>query len=381
MERVTQQPDRGAVRSAVEGLLRTCVDLQRQADGAASAAQARVNTVLNALTSVHVPRDVLDVPALTTNVDGVGRRMDADLRERLAELQRPMVTEIHTLLGLLAPLHGLAALPPLVAAAPSAALRDYFPAGFAQNYVKDLLSTVDTSTALAVNAAGSVPVRSDEDSAAAKQLVADAMPEDLRDEALRMLQDSNCHAVERHGPHIARETQLARLLWLKDPSGQEHWGLLPDGGAESDHWCGPASGGFSSATAMAKPLETLLRWARDHAGSVNELLTKNTRRRTHRISIHISAAAAGLVAGDAAAYRGTGTSDRAMTADWLDARRYAMLHGEPPVFAVPYDPIAEGPGAGVFLQFKRIDASTWELVTCYPVGDRNSNSKRLEDLT
>ncbi|TDD70989.1 hypothetical protein E1262_07625 [Jiangella aurantiaca] len=380
---MTQQPappDRGAVRAAIEGLLRTCVDLEYQADGAATEARKRARGVAEALAAVRLPRGVLDVPALAQQVDDLGSQLDADLRGRLAEARRPYVTEIHTLLALLAPWHGLAALPPMASAAPVGDLHDHFPAGFAQNYIDDLLAAVDRSVTLTVQTAAGVPAQPHHASDQAKIRVSDRLSYNDRAEGVRMLQGSDCHAVERHGPHISREAQLARLLWRKDPAGQQRWQPLAAGGAESDHWCGPAAGGFTSPEAMAKPLQALLRWARDHATGLDELLNRHTKPKTKRVAIHVSAESAGLVAGDAAGYRGTATSNRAMTDDWLDAREYAMVHGAPPVYAVPYDPIVEGPDAGAFLQFKRVGPSSWQLVTCYPVGHRNPNSKRLEDL-
>ncbi|RIQ35770.1 hypothetical protein [Jiangella rhizosphaerae] len=382
---MTQQPapppDRGALRAAIEGLLRTCVDLERQADGAATDARKRVRRIAETVAAVRLPRHVLDVPALAQQVDGLGRHLDADLRGRLASARQPYVTEIHALLALLAPWHGLAALPPLGPAAPGAALTDHFPTGFAQDYVIDLLGSVDASVALTPQAADQVPVAREDASDAVPILVGDQLHEDHRQMGVDMLQDGASHAVQRHGPHIAPETQLARLLWLKDPSGDEPWRLLPNGGVESNHWCGPIAGGFTSAEAMAKPIDALLRWARVHAGGLNGLLTNNTKSKTKRISIYVSAESAGLVPGDANGYRGTATSSRAMTDDWLDAREHAMAHGAPPIYAVPYDPIAEGKEPGAFFQFKRVGASSWSLVTCFPVGERNLNCKRMEDLT
>ncbi|MBB5786175.1 hypothetical protein [Jiangella mangrovi] len=376
-----QPPERGALRAAIEGLLRTCVDLERQAEGASADAAKRVRGIAETLSAVHVPGTVLDVPALVQEISGVGRQLDADLNGQLAEARRPLVTEIHALLALLAPWHGLTAPPPLVPAGPLAQLPDHFPPGFAHDYVDDLLGTVDTSVTLTAQTANQVSVPSEELIDAVPGSVGGHLPDTDRLEGIAMLKGSDCHAVERHGPHIPLQAQLARLLWLKDPSGHGPWQLLPDGGAESDHRCGPIAGGFASAEAMAKPLEAILRWARVHAGGLDELLTNNTKAKTKRISIHVSATSAGLAAGDTHGYRGTATSSRAMADDWLDARTYAMAHGAPPVYAVPYDPIAEGDDPGVFLQFKRLGTTSWALVTCYPVGERNPNCKRMEDLT
>lgn len=372
-------PARGAVRSAVEALLRTCVDLERGTEAVAGQSRARTRRVSGELAGLRRP--TADVAALTGRLDALGRQLEADLRGRLAELRQAYVTEIHALLSLLAPLHGLAPLPPLPPAPAGAGLSDHFPAGFARAYVDDLVAGVDRSVTLTVAEASAAPVQRQTASDQTKSRIGDRLISDDRHEGMRMLQDSECHAVERHGPHITIAAQLARLLWRKDPTGTEYWQPLPHGGAESDHWCGPAAGGFTSPEAMAKPLQALLSRARDHRYGLNELLTRNTKSKTKRISIHVSAASAGLVAGDAVGYRGTGTSDRGMTDDWLDARDHAMIHGAPPVYAVQYDPIAEGADPGAFLMFKRTGTESWTLVTCYPVGHRNPNCKRMEDLT
>ncbi|WP_053203542.1 hypothetical protein [Jiangella muralis] len=368
-------PTRGAVRSAVEALLRTCADLERRAaEDVAEQSQARAAQV-----TVEVGR--ARSAALTTQIEALTHQLDADLSDRLADLRHPYVTEIHALLALLAPWHGLAPLPALPPSPAGGALTDHFPNGFARDYVHDLLATVDRSVTLAGDVSAEVAAETEDSADEAKDLIGEHLPADLREEGLRMLRDHTCHAVERHGPHIATTAQLARLIWLKDPSGQEIWQLLPNGAAESSHWCGPVSGGFTSQAAMAKALAVFLRWAHDHAGSVNELITKYTKTKTKRFGIHVSAQLAGLVAGDTAGYRGTATTSKARTADWLAARERTMTYGAPPVYGVPYDTIAEGIDPGVTLAFKRIGKESWRLVTCYPVDRQNPENKRLEDLT
>lgn len=367
------------MRSAVEGLLRTCVDLERQTDAITGRTQDHVRRVAAIVGGVRLPRQILDVQTLTQEVGGLGRQLDADVRRRLAEARQPYVAEIHALLALLAPWHGLTTLPPLTPAPPGGALSDHFPAGFAQDYVNDLLAAVDRSVTLTVQAASAVQVRTDDASDAAKNLVADHLPDDLRDEGLRLLQHATCHAIERHGHHIASETQLARLVWLKDPTGHQGWQVLPNGGISTRHWCGPASGGFTSAEALAKTLAAFLRWAHDHAGGVNQLLDKHAPTNARRIGIHMSADLAGLRPGDTDGYRGTVTGSAEQVDDWLAARRHAMTHGKPPVYVVPYDPIAGADDPGVTMAFKRV-GQQWCLVTCFPVDAPDSRNKRLEDL-
>ncbi|TDC53089.1 hypothetical protein E1212_06630 [Jiangella ureilytica] len=373
------QPHRGSLRAAIEGLLRTCVDLERQAEGVSTDTGKRVRGLAETLIAVQLPRAVLDVPALVQEVGGLGRQLDADLNGRLAEARRPLVTEIHTLLALLAPVHGLAALPPLVPVGPGAALADHFPTGFAREYVDDLLGTVDTSVTLTTQSAVGVPVESERATDAVKLLVGQHLPENFRDEGVRMLRNGLCHTVERHGHHIAPETQLARLVWRKDPSGHQAWQVLPGGGIATSHGCGPAAGGFTSAEALAKTLAAFLRWAHDHAGGVNELIKNHTSKNAKRIGIHMSATLAGLTPGETDGFRGTATGSAEKVDDWLAARRYAVAHGKPPVYGVPYDPIAEGEDPGVTLAFKRV-GHQWHLVTCYPVDEPDPRNKRLEDL-
>ncbi|PZF79604.1 hypothetical protein C1I92_30285 [Jiangella anatolica] len=370
------------MRSAIEGLLRTCVDLERQTEAAAAELPARVHRVTGQLAGVRLPPQVLDVAGLVQSVDGLGRQLEADLRERLADARQPYVAEIHALLGLLAPWHGVAALPPLVPATPDGDLRSHFPPGFARGYVDDLLATADTSRHLEPADALLVPVPSTDDMTAAWQAIREAFADAYAADGMALLTGSGCHAMQRHGPHITDKAQLARLLCLKDPAGDDTWQIVPSAEVSSGHRCGPVSGGFTSPRAMVRPLEAVLAAAGQRPGGIQELLDDNTASKAKAIALHVSAEVAGLRPGDASGYRGTGTTTRAMRDDWTAAREYGLAHGQVTVHGVPYDPLAAGDDPGVLIVFRRKKAGApWRLVTYFPVDKPRPDTKRLEDLT
>lgn len=364
------------MRAAVEGLLRACVDLERQAEGVSTDAGQRVRGLTETLAAVRLPSAVLDVPALAQDIDGIGRLLDGDVAGRLAEARQPLITEIHALLALLAPLHGLAPLPPLSPTPPATGLGEHFPAGFARAYVSDLLTGVSNSTTLGRDQADATEQPPD--------VLDDALDATRRgfskehaEEGMRLLEDATCHAIQRHGAHISNRAQLARLIWLKDPSGEYSWQILASGSVDTNHRCGPISGGFTSPEALARPIEALLARA-SSAGGVNAFLTRAAGEAT-RIAIHVSAEQAGLRPGDAAGYRGAGIGTKETRMDWSAARLYGLDQGRTTVFAQAYDPLGQGEDPGATLAFKKI-GDEWHLITCFPVDEQGSTNKRLEDL-
>lgn len=363
-------PTRGAVRSAVEALLRTCADLERRADEVAEQSRAR---------AAHVTGEVARSrsAALTAQVEALTHQLDADLRDHLSDLRRPYVAEIHALLALLAPWHGLAPLPPLPPSPAGATLSEHFPAGFARTYVADLLTGVDGSTSLGREPAAATTPPSADDLAKALAATRRAFAAEYADEGMRLIENAICHAVQRHGAHRSDGAHLARLIWLKDPSGEYGWQVLPTGAVATAHRCGPVAGGFTSPEALVKPIEAVLE--RAHArGGLDAFLTRAAGDAT-RIGIHVSADQAGLMPGDAAGYRGAGIGTKETRTDWSAARLYGLDQGRETVFAQAFDPIARGADPGATLAFKKA-GGTWHLVTCFPVDVPGPTNERLEDL-
>ncbi|WP_157552711.1 hypothetical protein [Jiangella gansuensis] len=366
----------GELRAAIESLLRACVEVDRQVQQVADESREHVRDVARVLVGVRMP----PWAGLADEIAGLGGAVSAELSRNLADARAPFVAEVHQLLGLLAPLHGLGPVPALTASAAAADLTHAFPAGFARDYVADLLRSVERSVTLDVDAAGQVPIVSDAAADDVKVAVGAKLPNDFREECVRLLRDSICHTVERHGPQISDQAQLARLLWVKDPSGDESWQITSAGPVESTHWCGPVSGGFTSPAALARPIEAFLRAAHEQADGIDEFLKRNTKKKAKVIGIHVSAQLAGLQAGDASGYLGAGTGTKQTRQDWLLAREHGLAEGRPTVFGVPYDPIATGTDPGATLVFRR-DGNRWQLITCYPVEKQGPTDRRLEDLT
>lgn len=366
----------GELRAAIESLLRACVEVDRQVQQVADESREHVRDVARVLVGVRTR----PWSGLADEVAGLGGAVGAELSRNFADARAPFVAEVHQLLALLAPLHGLGPVPPLAASATTVDLTHAFPAGFARDYVADLLRSVERSVTLDVDTAGQVPIVPETAADDAKVAVGAKLPDDLRDECIRLLRDAVCHVIERHGPQISDEAQLARLLWIKDPSGDERWQITAAGPIESAHWCGPVSGGFTSPAALARPIEAFLRAAHGRAGGIDELLKRNTKKKAKVIGIHVSAQLAGLEAGDASGYLGAGTGTKQTRQDWLLAREHGLAEGRPTVFGVPYDPIATGTDPGATLVFRR-DGNRWQLITCYPVEKQGPTDRRLEDLT
>lgn len=367
--------DRGELRSAIEGLLRTCADLDRRSDDAGRESRAQADRVARQLVGLRLP----GLRGLADEVAGIGKLMNTDVTRTLAEARRPYVIEIHQLLGVLAPIHGSGPIPPLNPAPSTAGFAAQFPPGFAQTYVKDLLSSVQGSITIAVDDAGRLHVVSQTDADDAKVAAGIGFSDTHRDEGIRMLQDSTSHAVEQHGPQIPDQAHLARLIWQRDPTGTYSWQVLPTGAVETSHRAGSATGGFTSPAALAKPIEAVMAVAHASAGGLNEFLTKNTKKKTKKIGIHVSAELAGLTSGDASGYLGAGTGTRETQRDWLRAREYGITRGRATVYGVPYDPISDGTDPGATIVFKRV-GEAWHLVTCYPVDKQSPMNARLEDL-
>lgn len=372
---------RGELRATLEGLLRTCADLDRRSSEAVRETRDQSRAIASELAGLRVP----GIGNLAEDIAGIGSRMESNLTAGLADARRPYLEQANELLALLAPIHGVAdALPTLnssrITTLGATTIVEHFPPGFARDYVGDILGSLHRSTNITANNADHIaPIRAAvaENTAAATGA---EHSERHREQGTAMLSDPTCHAVERHGPHIPNEAQLARLIWRKDFTGEYAWQLMPDGTVTSDHNVGAATGGFTSPEAMAKPIDAFLRHAHRKHDDWNEFLNSNTKKHGKRVIVHVSAEHAGLVAKDVSGYKGAATGSREARQDWLAARQYAMDTAGTPVFAVPYNPIEVGSDPGASLIFKRTDAG-WRLLTCFPVDEQHPDSKRLENLT
>lgn len=371
---------RGALRSAIEELLRTCVELDKRSDAAAREASEQARDIAKELVGLKLPgmRD------LAAEIDGIGAHMHTDLVRDLSQARRPYLEEIHQLLGLLAPHHGVTdALPALkLVDGPihrAKTFAEQFPPGFSQRYVYDLLTSVQGSLTLTVDEVGLVQIVPTEDADAATTAAGAGFDEAHREKGVALLQDETSHAVEQHGPQIPDRAQLARLIWLKDPTGNYSWHVTPQGSVVTDHRAGPATGGFTSPAALAKPINALLTAAAASHGGLGEFLNKNTKKMNKRIGIHVGAELAGLVAGDASGFKGAGTGISETRSDWFKARDLGIAQGRATVYGLPYDPIADGADPGAILVFQRT-GDDWHLVTCYPVDQQSPLNVRLEEL-
>ncbi|TDD97246.1 hypothetical protein [Jiangella asiatica] len=371
---LARSSDQGELRAAIEGLLRTWVDLDRQADNAARASREQAHRVARQLVGLRQP----GLSGLADEVTGIGTLMSADVTRKLAEVRAPYVAEVHQLLGLLAPLHGVASVPPLAwSSAAVADLAGAFPAGFARDYVADLVKSVERSVTLELEAAGRVVSQPDVDGVMVA--LGSGFSDAHRAEGVALLRDAICHAVQRHGPQISDDAQLARLIWLKDPSGQNSWQITSNESVQTGHRCGVVCGGFTSSAALAKPIEALLEVAHERAGDLATFLSRNAGL-SSSIGVHVSAQLARLEPGDASGYHGAGTGTRETRRDWVKARAFGLAEGRATVYGVAYDPIATGTDPGATLVFKK-SGNDWRMVTCYPVGEPKPTDARLEDLT
>ncbi|PSL08477.1 hypothetical protein CLV30_101449 [Haloactinopolyspora alba] len=369
---------RGELRSAIEGLLRTCVDLERQAYDLGHRARGEVDAVVRELAGLQPP----ELRGLADEIAGIGARLGTDVTDATTEGRRAYLDEVHHLLTLLAPHHGVdGTLPPL--AETTTLIRDadafaaQFPPGFARRYVRDLITSVDRSVTLTIDDAGRVQPVPTDDVDAATTSIADTFDGPCRAQGAALLTSETSHAIEQHGPQIPDEAHLARLVWLKDPTGQDAWQVSADNRVTTAHWAGTSTGGFTSPEALAKPINAILTAASTRAQNLDQFLDANAE--DTRLAIHVPADQADLSPDDATGYRGSGTGHPETQRDWIAARKYAMKNGGPAVHGVPDDPLRSGSDPGAMVVFKH-SSDGWRLVTCFPVDAQRTQTKRLEEL-
>src|SRR5690606_8409786 len=108
--------------------------------------------VARVLVNVRVP----GLNDLTDQILAIGGQMETNVVRALSDGRRTYLAEVHELLGLLAPYHGVnVALGPLepttIAVRDVDAFANQFPAGFARTYIRDLIASVDGGITLTVD--------------------------------------------------------------------------------------------------------------------------------------------------------------------------------------------------------------------------------------
>ncbi|WP_157741228.1 hypothetical protein [Jiangella sp. DSM 45060] len=167
------------------------------------------------------------------------------------------------------------------------------------------------------------------------------------------------------------------MIWLKDPSGEYGWQVLPTGAVATAHRCGPVAGGFHVARSAGQADRSRARtgarpgWPRRVPHPRGGRRDEDRHPRERRPG--------GLTPGDAAGYRGAGIGTKETRTDWSAARLYGLDQGRETVFAQAFDPIARGAEPGATLAFKKA-GGTWHLVTSFPVDVPGPTNERLEDL-
>ncbi|SDS67435.1 hypothetical protein [Jiangella sp. DSM 45060] len=217
---------------------------------------------------------------------------------------------------------------------------------------------------------------------AINQVVAQFPPK-LQHLARTLLLGHSSHAVERHGHHLRREHQIARVQWLLDPAGVDGWRLNPDGSAESwrangkPHGVGTTAGNYTSPAAAAKPLIALLLAAGRTQAALDTYLDGKARGDTF-ISIFLRPADTGITAEDVFAVRGPGTDTGPGEELWLDARDGSMAgHGRPPQVR-DHDLVSSGRHPGSVIIFAKKPPRPWRLITGYFLDDRANEMSYTE---
>lgn len=297
-----------------------------------------------------------------------------------AELDRAA----HQLLDLLSVRRGLPALTPFTPATTGNLGRAHDASRFgeaASSYLSDVVADVAQSRSMSKDSAAQVPLVGPAVAAAALDAVVSGTSPANRDRARAMLTDPACHAVQAHGPHIGEDAQLARLIWAKDFTGIVPWRVRPeDGRVKSKLNSSTVAGGFTSARAMAAPLDAFLTVVDTDAPEFAEALDDHGPGGS--VGVFVDAWRAGLGPGDARLYRGTATRSHDGAADWYKARAHSMMaEGRcgPPVRAVDHDPILHGPEPGTRLIFRR-RGGRWTLATYFPVSAPEPGDLRPEDF-
>ncbi|SEE24882.1 hypothetical protein [Jiangella alba] len=219
---------------------------------------------------------------------------------------------------------------------------------------------------------------------AINQVVAQ-FPPMLQHLARTLLLGHSSHAVERHGHHLRRDHQIARVQWRLDPAGVDGWRLNSDGSAESwrkhgngPHGVGTAAGNYASPHAVARPLIALLEAAGRTQAALDGYLNGKANGQTV-VKLFLHPSDTGITTADLHTVRAPGTDTIAGASMWDDAREGSMAgHGDPPAVR-EYDTIGQGDRPGSMIMFVRRPNQPWRLVTSYFMDD-TKNTMRYTEL-
>lgn len=204
---------------------------------------------------------------------------------------------------------------------------------------------------------------------AINQVVAQFPPK-LQHLARTLLLGHSSHAVERHGHHLRREHQIARVQWLLDPAGEDSWQLDADGSVLSQRWngqphgVGTIGGNYTSPAAVAKPLIALLNAAGRTQAALETYLDEKAPGKT-RLRIFLPPSDTGVGREDVYAVRAPGTDTLPGAGMWLDTRNSA-LGGRGAAPAVrEHDLVTDGDRPGSLVIMIRRPKKPWRLLTSY----------------
>ncbi|WP_147375180.1 hypothetical protein [Jiangella rhizosphaerae] len=208
---------------------------------------------------------------------------------------------------------------------------------------------------------------------AINQVVAQFPPK-LQALARTLLFGRSSHAVQRHGHHLRREDQVARVQWRLDPAGVDLWQLQADGTVSSQRWdgeqhqVGTTGGHYTSAAAVAKPLIALLTAAGRTQADLDRYLDAKAKGRS-RIKIFLPPADTGITPEDVYTARAPGTDTDSGQRMWKRAREGSMDGwGDPPAVR-DYDTVTLGRHPGSLIILVNRPHQSWRLVTSYFMDD------------
>ncbi|WP_026875533.1 hypothetical protein [Jiangella gansuensis] len=304
----------------------------------------------------------------------LGTQMTAIREDATDAIGHAMATEASQIEALLRPPDGDTA--PL---APPHATGPGEPADLAEPPapLPDLVSTAHDADAIARRLPDAASKRR-----AINQVVA-RFPPKLQALARTLLFGQSSHAVQRHGHHLRREHQLARVQWRLDPAGDDDWQLNPDGSTESHRWNGQAHqvgttcGHYTSPDAVAKPLIAVFNAAGRTQAELDAYLDAKAEGETF-VGLFLRPETASIRSEDVYSLRAPGTDTDPGMRMWLDSRASANKgHGEAPAVR-EYDIVSRGQRPGSLVMFAKRPDQSWRLITSYFLDDSGHQFEYVE---
>lgn len=205
------------------------------------------------------------------------------------------------------------------------------------------------------------------------QVVA-SFPPKLQALARELLFERSSHAVQRHGHHLTREHQLARLQWRLDPAFADQWELHDDGSVTSERWNGKphevqtTAGHYTSPDAVAKPLIPILTAAGRTQHALDSYLNAKAEGETIT-ALFLNTDTTGITAEDVYTLRAAGADTESGERLWLDARDGANDGFGAAPAAREYDMVTNGTRPGSLVVFAKGNTEHWKLITSYFTDD------------